>query len=292
MTTLTMTRGLPGSGKTQWAIETAAKTPGTSVVCKDDLRDMLHNGKYSRGNEKIVLDVRDITVAAILARGNDVIVADTNFAPQHEEVLLAIAINYGATFVVKDFTDVPLATCLARDAKRDKPVGSKVIRGMWEKYLKPPPPVWDPTLPTCIIVDMDGTLAIVGDRSPYADDLAYLDTVNETVAAVMAAFLMAGDEVGVSIELIIMSGRDEGRSRLVTSEWIKEHIGLDDDDFQLYMRPAGDIRKDSIVKRELYEAHIVGKYNVQFWMDDRNQVVDMVRDELGLTCLQVAAGDF
>ena len=60
---------------------------------------------------------------------------------------------------------------------------------------------------------------------------------------------------------------------------------------QLYMRKDGDFRKDSIVKRELYQTHILGVANVQFVLDDRNQVVEMWRKE-GLTCFQVAEGNF
>lgn len=57
------------------------------------------------------------------------------------------------------------------------------------------------------------------------------------------------------------------------------------------MRPEGDIRKDSIVKREIFENYIRDYYNIQFVLDDRNQVVEMWRS-LGLKCLQVAEGDF
>jgi hypothetical protein len=57
------------------------------------------------------------------------------------------------------------------------------------------------------------------------------------------------------------------------------------------MREAGDSRKDSIVKQELYEKHIEPSYDVFVVLDDRNQVVDMWRS-LGLVCLQVAPGDF
>ncbi len=59
----------------------------------------------------------------------------------------------------------------------------------------------------------------------------------------------------------------------------------------LWMRAEGDMRKDSIIKREIYEREIAGKYNVLFVLDDRNQVVDMWRS-LGLTVFQVAEGDF
>ena len=35
------------------------------------------------------------------------------------------------------------------------------------------------------------------------------------------------------------------------------------------MRSAGDKREDSIVKSELFDAHVRDKYNVQFVLDDR-----------------------
>lgn len=57
------------------------------------------------------------------------------------------------------------------------------------------------------------------------------------------------------------------------------------------MRKSGDMRKDSIVKREMFDEHIRGRYNVNFVLDDRNQVVELWRS-MGLTCLQVADGDF
>ena len=59
----------------------------------------------------------------------------------------------------------------------------------------------------------------------------------------------------------------------------------------LHMRRAGDARKDSVVKRELFDAHVRDRYNVRRVYDDRNQVVDMWRS-LGLACLAVAEGNF
>jgi hypothetical protein len=74
--------------------------------------------------------------------------------------------------------------------------------------------------------------------------------------------------------------------------WLKFH-GFDQRyrPFQLLMRPLGDNRPDEIVKEEMYELHIRGKYNVALVLDDRQKVVDLWR-RLGLTCLQVADGDF
>jgi hypothetical protein len=57
------------------------------------------------------------------------------------------------------------------------------------------------------------------------------------------------------------------------------------------MRKTGDNRKDNIVKREIYENNILPKYYVEFVLDDRQQVVDTLRD-MGLQVWQVARGDF
>jgi hypothetical protein len=58
------------------------------------------------------------------------------------------------------------------------------------------------------------------------------------------------------------------------------------------MRRTGDRRKDSKVKREMYERTVPGTYDVLLVLDDRNQVVDMWRKELGLPCFQVDYGNF
>jgi hypothetical protein len=58
----------------------------------------------------------------------------------------------------------------------------------------------------------------------------------------------------------------------------------------LYMRQDGDFRRDDIVKQEILDKYI-DKDRVLFVLDDRDQVVDMWRRN-GLTCFQVAEGDF
>jgi hypothetical protein len=92
------------------------------------------------------------------------------------------------------------------------------------------------------------------------------------------------------VSFIVMSGRDEGRARECTLNWLVEKFGMSPD--RLYMRAAGDTRSDNIVKRELYEANIKGKFFVDFVVDDRDQVVRLWRDDLGLPTFQVNWGNF
>ena len=61
----------------------------------------------------------------------------------------------------------------------------------------------------------------------------------------------------------------------------------------LYMRPKDkEFEKDTVIKKALYMEHVKPRYDVQFVIDDRDQVVKMWRDELGLKVLQVAEGSF
>lgn len=284
---LVMTKGLPASGKTTWAKkEQDWVQRGVVRVNKDDLRAMLHDGKHSKGNEKLVLYIRDQIIQESIVRGHNVIVDDTNLAPKHEARLRQIADDMDADFTIQDFTDVPLEVCLERNAKRPNPVPPEVIRKMWADYLKPPAPTYDKALPHAVIVDLDGTLAHMNLRSPYEWSRVGEDTIDERVLNVMGHF--NDDSWKTPHKIIILSGRD-GICRPETEEWLNRH-GVSRD--ALFMREAGDMRKDSIVKREIFDREIQGKYYPYLVLDDRDQVVRMWRDELGLTVWQVADGSF
>lgn len=283
---LTITKGLPASGKTTWA-----KKQNAHRINKDDLRAMLNNGVWSKHNEKHILEVRDMLAKHFLMTDHDVIIDDTNLHPKHEQNLRTLVDDlndqgFNITFHVKDFTDVPLDVCLERDKKREKPVGRKVIKRMHRQFFKEDPKpldikIFDPALPYCVIFDLDGTLATIGDRSPYNGQECLVDYVNTSVRELYWK-MTAGDT-----KAIIFSGRN-GESEPETREWLR----LNDIKFdELHMREIGDQRKDSIIKEEMFDKYIRDKYNVIMVVDDRDQVVDMWR-KLGLTCLQVNEGDF
>lgn len=140
-------------------------------------------------------------------------------------------------------------------------------------------------LPRAIICDLDGTLALLGKRSPYDTARATEDLLNLPVANVIEVY---ANQKAFDVRLILISGREE-RYRDITEAWLAKH-GVANYE-ALYLRPSGDRRKDYIVKGEVYERDIKDKYDVLFVLEDRDQVVRMWRD-LGLTCFQVAYGDF
>jgi hypothetical protein len=139
-------------------------------------------------------------------------------------------------------------------------------------------------LRSCVIFDLDGTFAFLGDRSPYDASRAEGDEVNAAVHFVYQAIRAGKPETVV----LLVSGREE-RWRPETERWLAKH-GITYDG--LYLRRTGDRRKDTVVKREIYDGHIAGKYAVQVVFEDRDQVVRLWRDDLKLPCFQVAWGDF
>jgi predicted kinase len=142
MPTLTVTRGLPGSGKTTWARErqrTAAFR--TARINRDDLRRSMH-GATMIGDwaERQVTLVQHAAIEALLRGGVDVISDDTNLRRSVVRDLEALAARCGARFLIEDFTDVPLDLCISRDLSRpaDERVGEQVIRDMHRRYLDRP----------------------------------------------------------------------------------------------------------------------------------------------------------
>ena len=287
MPTLFITRGLPASGKSTWAREHLASQPKGSVVivCRDDLRLMLHNNVWSKHNEKATKAARDVLIRLNLLEGRDVICADTNLDSGTQEHLQNIAAQVEAEVEFVDFTDVPLRVCLDRDSRRENPVGSKVINRLYRQHIAKPYDANedDGGLPAAIIVDVDGTLAHMTDRSPYDYGRVSEDVVDVDVARLVRLMHGSGTKV------LIVSGRRSDCIE-VTRQWLVDNdVPFD----ELWQRePGDDTRHDYLIKEELFRKHIEGRYSVRFVLDDRDQVVNMWRETLGLKVLQVAPGPF
>ena len=137
------------------------------------------------------------------------------------------------------------------------------------------------TLPPCVVVDMDRTLAHPHpDRHPMDARTCDRDGANWEV--IEAVKLYAG-----RYPIVIVSGRQE-ECREPTVRWLATysipHVAL-------FMRPNRDGRPDQDVKREIYERDIAPQWRVHLVFDDRDKVVAMWRS-LGLTVFQVAEGNF
>ena len=124
-------------------------------------------------------------------------------------------------------------------------------------------------------------VSVKGDRPPFEWSKVGDDSPNQPVIDLVK-------ELSETQRIIFVSGREEV-CRKETLSWLLKHEIPVTPSF-LYMRKEGDFRKDSIVKAEIFEK-FRKDYYINFVLDDRNQTVSMWRN-LGLTCLQVAEGDF
>lgn len=276
---LIYTVGLPASGKTTWAKQYIADAgnPKTVRINKDDLRSMLHDNIFNGSREKVTVSSRNALITTALNAGFDVIVDDTNLNPVHQNYFESLKSD---TVMVekRDFTNIPLSECIKRDAKRTNPVGEHVIKKMHNQYLKPEVKPQDMGKPEVVLCDLDGTLALFSDRGPFDTAKCESDLVNYPIRRILQS---------IGVPVILMSGRED-KFRPETERWLKAY-GIEY--HALYMRKAGDFRKDAIVKEELFKKHVQPIARVLFILDDRDQVVDMWRN-LGLTCLQVNYGAF
>ena len=284
---LVITIGLPASGKTTWTNEWIEQHPEYVNVNRDDIRLGLQGrkryNKFSKWREDLVTEISTATAKGALEAGKSVIISDTNLNPGRNANWKQFADFFKVAYREKLFTDVYIGELLDRDARREFPVGQRVITGMFEKgrgVWFPEVPVHNPELPDCYLCDIDGTLAQMNGRGPFEWMKVDTDLPRQNVINVVNA-------LSVNTKVILLSGRD-GVCKDLTVEWLNKH-NIEHYDF--FIRPAGDNRKDTLIKEEIYFNHIKGKYNVKGVFDDRDQVVHMWR-HYGLDVFQVNYGAF
>lgn len=281
--------GIPASGKSTWAKDQVKNDPdGTIRINRDDLRNMLFNYHFSGSNEKMVLRIRDFCISDGLKRGKNIIIDDTNLKRSNFDDIckMAKALNIECIVMEKPFY-IELNEAIERDNKREgtAKVGSNVIKKFWDqsggkqfKFYKPRVEniskqngsnyiamVQDKSLPEAIIVDLDGTMCDISHRSPYDASKCLDDKPNQYVVDLVKLI----NSIGVKV--IFLSGREDKYFDL-SKEWLDTYYGKD---YDLFMRKSADLRKDSIIKEEIFNSEIKNKYFVKFIIDDRLQVCQM-----------------
>ena len=148
-------------------------------------------------------------------------------------------------------------------------------------------------LPNMIAVfDLDGTLSLAehrlhlvkGKKKNYRkffaaskDDLPF-----HPIIKIARSLHQSG------VTIMIFTGRSD-EVREDTEEWLEKHLGVP---HVLVMRQQNDFTPDHHLKRSwLNDPGLINKDEILCVFDDRARVVEMWRSE-GLTCLQVAPGDF
>lgn len=294
--------GISGAGKSTRAKEIAEKT-GAIIINRDKLREMFFG--YNESNihsyytqadlylkENQVTSFQNYLIERALVKGNDVIIDNTNLKLSYINDFARIFSKYVLEF---ELMECDLNIAIERDKARNRNVGEEVIKRQFNNLnilkknfnfepIKPKEVMIfnDTSKIKTFIFDIDGTLALKGDRSPYDYSRVMEDTLNKPVAECLRLLNNEG------YYPIICSGREGSvECKKLTEQWL-ENNGIEYN--FLLMRKEGDKRADYIVKEEMWK-EICKDYCIMAMFDDRNQVVNHAR-KLGFNVFQVNEGDF
>ena len=285
MPTLTIYRGISGSGKTTHATLMAANNPNIRVVNRDTLRTAIYGKPVLTGKEeKRLAPIQSSIIASHLRAGNDVIVDNTSVRWEHVLEIADIGHMCDATVTVKNFTvdlDEAIRRVTARASMGGLAAPTRVIREQHKmltatlNYVLPRRPErYERTLdaPEAVIFDIDGTITRahespkpVFDGGEKEKAWAAACVPDEDMIRQMSTHQYVGDIV------IIMTSRGEV-IRNETTEWLKKHGAAYD---LLLMRETGDRRPAAVVKTAMFNSirdsyRIIGAYEdnpavVQRW---------------------------
>lgn len=279
MSKMILIRGLPGSGKSTFAKE-LAETENAVILSTDDIISANNYYIFSPDYLGLAHTLNQAKAEEYCKRGRNIIIDNTNITTREVQPYFDIANKYKYEFELQEMNlewSWNIDECFKRNRHS---VPLEVIKRMKNRYqsnhkviqnLKVTkqhtiqPVKFEADLPDCIICDIDGTLAELGDRSPYDTAKCESDKLNWAVYIILYKFCYDKDN---PYTIILMSGREE-KFRPETERWLKYH---NVPYHRLFMRATGDNRRDSVVKHELFENHVRNVYNPIFVLDDRFQV--------------------
>ena len=311
MKNVIITVGISGSGKSTWAKAFCQENANWLRINRDDIRKSMLSVSLNEYHcwdkaainriETLVSEQQKTLLNNALTQNWNVVIDNTHlklsYLNEHRKLLSK---HFEAFSIEYKLFDTSLEESIERDKNRADVVGETIIKAQAEKlrmlkknFKFEPETVQresfkvaqNEALPRCVLVDIDGTVAQMHDRYAYDWHRVGEDLPKWPVIRTVKALKNAG------YKIIFFSGRDE-ICRADSMAWICNYFEWRSADFQLFMRPTNDQRKDSTVKFDLFNQHICDQYFVELVIDDRQQVVDMWRGKLGLTCLQVDYGDF
>lgn len=297
--TLVITRGLPGSGTTEWAKDWVDEDPTWRIrVSRFDIARQIFNAypwNLSEQQLSTVSHMQHSMVNGALKAKLSVVVEDpNNLEAQTIREWMSLADRYKVKFENKDF-EMPFdtaykSTIYPQDAFRK--FYNFTVKGKLQPMPEKPEVqhldataqtyVPDESLPTAYIFDLDGTLFRMIGRSPFAYHRVLEDEVIHNVARVAKILHNNGDEI------IFMTGREDS-CRDLSIQALKG-AGFDTVD-HIYMRPTGDKdTPDQDLKLQLFNDHVRNRFNVVGVYDDRRKVCKMW-EEIGLTLFRVGPMD-
>lgn len=245
---------------------------------------------------------------SLIKEGKNICVDRMGFNKQQRERYLKPAREAGYfTQIITLF--VPREECLRRCIERNKLGNHPTIRTLesaqsalntfFTKFEFPTQDeadtiesrYWEAPLKTnAIICDIDNTLSSANHRQHHVQGTrknwpAFFDGMEEDPLNKFCKDIIVGLRTNHTI--VLCSGRPDNYEKH-TRRWLEKHrVPFD----HLFMRNRHDSRKDDLIKEIILHFELLPRFHINFALDDRNQVVDMLRRN-GIRTLQVAYGDF
>lgn len=275
--------GLPGSGKSTYANEIFTSDSGYEIIAWDLLRHFDAEGnprpyRFTEKSEKQIRLQSFQTAEKLLQQGKNLIIDNTNLTDRTIEIWVDIAQKAGAEIERKNF-DTSLDECIRRNELRTG--WRKVPRPVIERMALMNGRIDWPTDKKVVIVDMDGTMADISWRDPYAHWLIPQDKVRVGIATTVYNLYHSAYQRAY---VCIVSGRQMDNAGRLTVDWLAKH---EIPYHRIFMRNLGDNRDDAIVKKEILDK--IGPERVSFAIDDRPKVIRMWREN-GIKTYDVGDG--
>lgn len=322
MAVMRILSGLPASGKTTYAHELLEKEPGKwARISYDDIRHESPNYKFTKANEARVVERADHAAREAAEAGFNLLIDNTNLNEHNKWPWISLAAELGMTVEMHYFR-IDVKECVYRDALRQGKYsegGGHVGRVIIERMALANGLIEFPEDRQIVIVDVDGTLAdcshrrrqvpkncqkckgsgkIEGMRGLPCEKCLGKGHVTGTDWKFFYTpdLILKDPPFPVVVEwvqnlydhytVLIVSGRGADIAAEGTVNWLAKHQVPY---HHIFMRQGGDHRDDVEVKQDIL--NMLPKDQIAFTIDDRNRVCDMWRKN-GLTCYQVAEGDF
>ena len=137
MNKIILTQGIQGSGKTTWAKAWVAEDPEHRIrINNDDITSMWGQPFGTPGLYERLKNTRVFMICRAISESLDIVVDNMNLSNNSLKEIQTITEDTDYVIEYKDFTKVPLEVCIERDSKRPNPIGEKIIRDTYNKYIK------------------------------------------------------------------------------------------------------------------------------------------------------------
>lgn len=306
--------GISASGKTTWAKEYLKNNSNSVIVSRDILREKYFPNNGIKRILPFQLEERITSIERKLVLKNallnkDVIIDDTNLRQKYLKEWISIFEKENLDWKIEIF-DISLEEAIKRNSTREEKVDEYVLRNQYRIFssnkkdilnmknnifTNPHPndmkveipkidrPVLDivpynrenlKKLPLAVIVDIDGTITLTGNRDIYDYSKVDVDIPRMDVVKVIKSL----EEK--NIKIIIFSGRKlEAKEK--TIQWLKNNLIPFNGIYLRNEEESNNNCSDIVAKYRMFN-EVRDKYDFIGAFDDRPKVTRLYQ-ELGLT---------